>query len=85
MAKTKLAPKKTKKKQSVAKLELEAGLLGAHLANYVYDFLTHLIHEKTFRTNSFCVRNWVRSTAGFHKPFVSRTIGEIHTLAKPQE
>jgi hypothetical protein len=54
MAKTKLAQKKT---ISVAKLELQAALLGSRLARYVCDALNRPIDKKYFWTDSSCVRN----------------------------
>jgi hypothetical protein len=77
MAKTKLAPKKT---ISVAKLELNAALLGSRLADYVLKALTRNISATFYWTDSSCVRNWVRATSALYKPFVSHRIGEIQTL-----
>ena len=74
MAKTKMAQKKT---ISVAKLELQAALLGSRLARYVCDALTRPIDLRRFWTDSSCVRNWVRATSASYKPFVSHRIGEI--------
>ena len=82
MAKSKLAPKKT---ISVAKLELNAALLGARLAAFVLQSLSRRILFKFYWTDSSCVRNWVRATAAFYKPFVSHRIGEIQTLTEANE
>ncbi|CAB4015120.1 Hypothetical predicted protein, partial [Paramuricea clavata] len=58
MAKTKVAPKKA---LSVARLELQAALLGARLANYVKEAMTRHIDRVFFWTDSKCVigeDNW---------------------------
>ena len=69
----------------MAKLELQAALLEARVANYVQETLTRLVHRRYFRTDSSSVRNWIRSTAAYYKPFVNHRIGEIQTLTEPQE
>lgn len=79
---TKLAPKKT---ILIPKLELQAALLGARLAGYICKSLTRPVTFKRVWTDSFCVRNWVRSTAAYYKPFVSHRIGEIQTRTEPDE
>ena len=82
MAKTKVAPSKT---ISVGKLELLAAVLGSRLAKYVENALTRAITRRYFWTDSSCVRNWIRSTAAYYKPFVNHRIGEIQTLTEPNE
>ncbi len=77
MAKTKVAPKKA---LSVARLELQAALLGEHLATYVRKALTRPINRLVFWTNSKCIIGWVRSTSVWYKPFGAHRIGEIQTL-----
>lgn len=52
MAKSKLAPKKT---ISVAKLELNAALLGSRLASFIIDSLTRTEIKKFYWTDSSCV------------------------------
>ena len=69
MAKTKLAPKKT---ISVARLELQAALLGAKLGNYVSKAFTRNITQRYFWTDSSCVRNWIRSPPALYKPSQNR-------------
>ena len=59
--------------------------MGARLANYVKSALTRPIAKRRFWTDSSCVRNWVRSTAAYYKPFVSHRIGEIQTLSDASE
>jgi hypothetical protein len=53
MAKTKVAPKKA---LNVARLGLQAALLGAHLANYVKKAMTQHIDRVFFWTNSKCIK-----------------------------
>ena len=77
MAKTKVAPKKV---LSVARLELQAALLGARLATYVRKALTRPVNRLVFWTDSKCVIGWVRSTSVWYKPFIAHRIGEIQTL-----
>ena len=79
MAKTRVAPKKT---ISVAKLELQAALLGARMAKILVKELTIPIRRRRFWTDSSCVRNWLRTTASYYKPFVSHRIGLIQTLTE---
>ena len=81
MAKTKVAPKKV---ISVAKLELNAALLGARLANRLKSILKSNV-TRYFWTDSSCTRHWVRSTATFFKAYVANRIGEIQTLTMPDE
>ena len=66
----------------MAKLELQAALLGARVANYVQEALTRPVHRRYFWTDSSSVRNWI---AAYYKPFVNHRIGEIQTLTEPQE
>lgn len=82
IAKTKLAPKKV---LSIPKLELQAALMGARLADYVTNSLTRPVTRRRFWTDSSCVRNWIRSTAAYYKPFVSHRLGEIQVLTESFE
>ncbi len=81
MAKTKVAPKKA---LSVARLELQAALLGARLATYVKNAMTPRVDRIVFWTDSKCVIGWIRSTAVWYKPFVAHQVGEIQTLTDPK-
>ncbi|XP_028411629.1 uncharacterized protein LOC114534388 [Dendronephthya gigantea] len=81
MAKTKVAPKKA---LSVARLELQAAVLGARLAKYVTEALTRPVNRLFFWTDSKCVIGWIRSTAVWYKPFVAHRLGEIQTLTDPK-
>ena len=81
MAKTKVAPKKA---LSVARLELQAAVLGARLADYVRKAMTRQIDRVFFWTDSKCAIGWIRSTAVWYKPFVAHRVGEIQTLTDPK-
>ena len=63
MAKTRVAPKKT---ISVAKLELQATLLGARIAQTLGEELSLPIKRRRLWTDSSCVRNWLRTTASYY-------------------
>ena len=69
IAKTKVASKET---VSVAKLELQAALLGTRQADKVFACLMSKIEKRWFWTDSSCVRNWIRSPTAYYKP---RTYG----------
>ncbi|XP_057381574.1 uncharacterized protein LOC130704113 [Daphnia carinata] len=78
----KLAPTKT---LSIPKLELNAALLEARLAQFFKRALTYHVHGRYFWTDSSTVRNWVRATASFYQIFVSHQVGETQTLTEPKE
>ena len=82
MAKTRVSPRKT---LSVAKLELQAAVLGVRLMSYVQEGIRFEVQRRYFWTDSTCVRQWVRQTATFFKPFVSNRIGEIQMASDPGE
>ena len=77
MANTKVAPKRA---LSVARLELQAAVLGARLADYVRKATTRHIDRVFFWTDSKCAIGWIRSTAVWYKPLVAHRVGEIQTL-----
>lgn len=81
-AKSKLAPKKT---IPIAKLELNAAVLGARLAKNVCSALSKQPNKRIFWTDNSCVRNWIRSTSSLYKQYVANRIGEIQTLTKAEE
>lgn len=68
MAKTKVAPKKS---VSIPLLELNAALLCSRLMNYAKKSLSDRRKKMTcyIWTDSSCVRNWVRTTAAYYKPY----------------
>ena len=70
---------------SVAKLELQAALLGVRVATVVEAELLIQITKQYFWTDSMGVRGWVRITASYFKPFVSHRIGKIQSSTRPEE
>lgn len=81
-AATKLSPKKT---LSIAKLELNAALLGARQGDFVQKAVKRKMNQRFYWTDSSMVRNWIRATAAFYNVFVSHRIGEIQTLTDSTE
>jgi hypothetical protein len=77
---TKLSPLKT---VLVCKLELIAGLMGAHFAKFVQIALK--MDGLFFWADSSTVRNWVRAVSSHYQVYVSHKIGEIQTLTEPDE
>jgi len=69
----------------VAKLELNAALLGSRLATFAVTAIGRPGIQKKYWTDSSCVRNWVRASSSYYKPFVSHRIGEIQTLTDTTE
>ena len=51
---------------SVAKLELQAALLGSRKAKTLREEMTILIKRRRLWTGSSCVRNWLRMTALYY-------------------
>ena len=82
ISKTRVAPRKA---VSVAKLELNAALLAARLANTVTNTLRIKSHQRFCWTDSSCTRHWVRSNASHFLPYVQNRIGEIQSLTSPEE
>ena len=82
IAKTKVTPKKT---LSVAKLELQAALLAARLANTVTKGTRINLNRRWLWTDSSCTRQWIRASSPLYNPFVGNRIGEIQSLTKPEE
>ena len=74
-----------KKTISVAKLELQAALLGAWIAQTLGEELSLTIRRRRRWTDSSCARNWLRTTASYYKPFVSYRFGEVQTLKQASE
>ncbi|XP_059083497.1 uncharacterized protein LOC131880808 [Tigriopus californicus] len=82
LAKIRVAPVKP---ISVAKLELNAAVLGCRIAEVAEKSLRGQIHRRTFWTDSSAVRGWLRGTATFYQTFVCNRIGEIQTLSAASE
>ncbi|XP_055584730.1 uncharacterized protein LOC129737593 [Uranotaenia lowii] len=82
MAKTKVAPLK---QQSIPRMELEAAVLGSHLANTVESNHDLKITKRVFWTDSRTVLSWIRSDQRRYKPFVAFRIGSILHETKVDE
>ena len=82
ISKSKLAPKKT---IPIAKLELNAAVLGVRLAFSISPAFSRKIDKRVFWTDNSCVRNWVRATSSLYKPYVANRIGEIQMLTSINE
>ena len=80
MAITKLGPQKT-----VAKLELNAAVLGSRLAKYVGGGMSLKVDSRFFWTDSSRVRNWVGASAASYMLFVNHRIGEIQTITESRK
>lgn len=72
-SKTKVAPNKA---ISIPRMELQAAVLGARLANSVKNQQAILITKSTYWSDSRNVLCWLRSPRTF-KPFVAHRVGEI--------
>lgn len=70
---------------SIPRLELQAAVLGARLAEAVQDSLEIEIKERTFWSDSQSVLHWIKSDSKKYKQFVANRISEIHDLTKPEE
>ncbi|XP_059083353.1 uncharacterized protein LOC131880688 [Tigriopus californicus] len=81
-SKTRVAPKKP---LTIPKLELQAAVLAARLADYLGRVLRIKLDGRFFWTDSRVVHCWIRSVAQTYKPFVALRIGEIQGLTLERE
>ncbi|XP_065091440.1 uncharacterized protein LOC135712376 [Ochlerotatus camptorhynchus] len=82
MARSKVAPLKH---LSIPRLELQAAVLGARLANSVVEILSLQIKQRFIWSDSKTVLSWIQSDHRRYKQFVAFRIGEILNLTKLEE
>ncbi|XP_046621080.1 uncharacterized protein LOC124305548 [Neodiprion virginianus] len=82
MAKSRVAPVKP---MTVPRLELQAALLGARMADIVGGELEVPIHERVFWSDSSTVLHWICADPIQKQMFVANRLGEIGELTKVAE
>lgn len=81
-AKAKVAPKRT---QTIPRLELQAAVIGARLADIIKKEHETEVSQTTFWTDSSTVVNWIRHDSKRYTPFVAHRLGEIAELTDKEE
>ncbi|XP_058798326.1 uncharacterized protein LOC131668288 [Phymastichus coffea] len=73
------------KRETIPRLELQAALLGARLANFLKNELRIKITRRVFCSDSSTVIQWIRSEPREHNIFVANRLGEIAELTQSSE
>ncbi|XP_045499411.1 uncharacterized protein LOC123697038 [Colias croceus] len=81
-AKAKVAPRRA---QTIPRLELQAAVIGARLADQIRREHRYDISRTWFWTDSSTVVHWVRNDAKRYTPFVAHRLGEIGELTQKEE
>ncbi|XP_072937318.1 uncharacterized protein [Epargyreus clarus] len=81
-AKSKVAPKRT---QTIPRLELQAAVIGARLADNIKKEHRTEAARTIYWTDSMTVVHWVRHDAKRYTPFVAHRLGEISELTQKEE
>ncbi|XP_055631971.1 uncharacterized protein LOC129771880 [Toxorhynchites rutilus septentrionalis] len=81
-AKTKVAPLKA---LSIPRLELQAAMIGARLAQAISQSLTVTVNQRFLWSDSSTVLAWLRSDSRKYHPFVAFRIGEILSITSIDE
>ncbi|XP_023948869.2 uncharacterized protein LOC112053624 [Bicyclus anynana] len=82
-SKCKVAP--VKQLMSVPRLELQAAVIGARLAETIIKQHRIKPHRKYFWSDSTTVLHWVKNSARNYKMFVAHRLGEIDELTRASE
>ena len=67
---------------SIPRLELQAALIGARLADTIVKSLPSVIHKKVFWSNSRTVLCWLRSEPRNYRDYVANRLGEMDELSE---
>ncbi|XP_044755112.1 uncharacterized protein LOC123314064 [Coccinella septempunctata] len=81
-AKAKVAPKKA---LTIPRLELQAAVIGARLAETIKREHRMEVDQTTYWTDSSTVVHWVRNDMRRYTPFVAHRLGEIAELTQKEE
>ncbi|XP_059091770.1 uncharacterized protein LOC131887232 [Tigriopus californicus] len=81
-SKTRVSPKKP---MTIPRLELQAAVLGARLAQHVVQALCVEVSSQVYWTDSRIVRAWIANSAHHFKPFVAHRVGEIQTITSVED
>ncbi|CAH0727422.1 unnamed protein product, partial [Brenthis ino] len=81
-AKAKVAPRRT---QTIPRLELQAAVIGARLAETIKKEHRVEVQRTMYWTGSTTVIHWIRHDARRYTPFVAHRLGELAELTQPED